>query len=420
MHKKIANLNIDNIALFLISILPIGLLINTGISELLSILLVVLFITKSLSEKNLQWYKNFYFLILTILWVVLILNLLFSKYPENTITRSLGFVKYIIFIFSIAYYLKIKNNLNIIFSIWTIILLIVGFDIYFEYIFKHNILGFTSSDPDRIASFLRKELKIGHFFLGFCFICSGFFFEKYSHKSKAYITIGFLITIFFISSIILTGERSNTLRAIFGLILYLLLFSKKINFNKKKIFLFFTIIIIIIFSISEKIQKRFNVFVIDPIKQKGFIQTYKGSQQAAHYYTAIEIFKSNLLFGIGNKNFRIECENKKYNNLSYARTAERCATHPHQIYFEFLSEHGIVGTVFILTVIFYTLYKSLIIYRRNNNLIHLGSIIFIILTFLPLLPSGSFFTSFNATIFWLNFSIMIFFNLKSQKKFKIN
>ena len=181
MLKKIVNLNIDNIALFLISILPIGLLISTGVSELLSIALVILFIIKSLSEKNLHWYKNFYFLILTILWITLIINLIFSKYPENTIFRSLGFVKYIIFVFSIAYYLKIKNNLNIIFSIWTITLLIVGFDICFEYIFKHNILGFRSIDPDRIASFLRKELKIGHFVLGFCFVCSGFFLEKYNN-----------------------------------------------------------------------------------------------------------------------------------------------------------------------------------------------------------------------------------------------
>jgi O-antigen ligase len=414
MLKKITNINIDNIALFLISILPVGLLISTGVSELLSVLLVVLFITKSLSEKNLQWYKNFYFLILTILWIVLILNLLFSKYPENTITRSLGFIKYIFFVFSIAYYLKIKNNLNIIFSIWTIILLIVGFDIYFEYIFKHNILGFTSIDPDRIASFLRKELKIGHFFLGFCFICSGFLFEKYNHTSKASVAICFLITIFFISSIILTGERSNTVKAILGLVLYLLLLSKKIHFNKKKTFLIFAIIIIAFFSISGKVKNRFNLFIIDPIKQKGFIETYKGSQHAAHFYTAIEIFKSNLLFGIGNKNFRIECENEKYYNPSYARTIERCATHPHQIYFEFLSEHGIIGTMTFLSIMFYTVCKSLIIYKRNNNLIHLGSIIFVILTFIPMLPSGSFFTSFSATIFWINFSVMIFFNLKKK------
>ena len=415
MLKKIRNLNIDNTALFLISILPISLLISTGVSELLSIVLVILFIIKSLIEKNLHWYKNFYFLILTILWIALIINLIFSKYPENTIFRSLGFIKYIIFVFSVAYYLKIKNNLNIIFSIWTITLLIVGFDIYFEYTFKHNILGFTSVDPDRIASFLRKELKIGHFVLGFCFVCSGFFFEKYNDKSNVVIIIGFLITIFFIGSIILTGERSNTIKAILGLILYLLLFNKKINFDKKKIFLIFTIFIIGFFFISEKVQRRFNVFITEPIKEKGFIETYKGSQQAAHYNTAIEIFKSNLLFGIGNKNFRIECDNEKYYNPSYARTIERCATHPHQIYFELLSEHGIIGTVSILAIIFYSIYKSLIIYKKKNNLIHLGSIIFIILTFIPVLPSGSFFTSFAATIFWINFSIMIFFNLKNDK-----
>ena len=415
MFKKIPLISLDNVALFLISVIPIGLLISTGVSELLSILLIILFIIKSFTEKNIQWYKNFYFLILIILWLVLILNLIFSKYPENTILRSLGFIKYIIFVFSIIYYLKIKNNLNIIFCVWTITLLIVGFDIIFEYIFKYNVLGFTSPYEDRIASFLGKELKIGHFVLGFCFICSGFFFEKYKYNSNIFLTMGFLITIFFISSIILTGERSNTIKAILGLILYLLLFDKKKNFNKKKIFLILATAIIVIFSISQKIQKRFNVFIIDPLKEKGFIETYKGSQQAAHYYTATEILKSNLFFGVGNKNFRIECQNEKYYNPSYARTIERCATHPHQIYFEFLAEHGIIGTTGILAIIFYTIYKSLIIYRKSKNLIHLGSIIFIIITFIPMLPSGSFFTSFAATIFWINFSVMIFFNLKNIK-----
>lgn len=415
MFKKNSPINIDNIALFLISVLPIGLLISTGVSELLIIFLVILFLIKSFIEKNLQWHKNLYFLILTILWIVLILNLIFSKYPENTIFRSLGFIKYIIFIFSIIYYLKIKNNLNIIFYIWTITLLIVGFDIIFEYTFKHNILGFKSPYEDRIASFLGKELKIGHFVLGFCFICSGFLFEKYKYNPNIYIVTSFLITFFFIISIILTGERSNTIKAILGLILYLLLFNKKINIKKKKLFLILTIIIISIFSISKKIQNRFNIFIIDPLKEKGLIETYKGSQQAAHYYTAIEILKSNLFFGVGNKNFRIECQNEKYYNPSYARTIERCSTHPHQIYFEFLAEHGIIGTTSILAIIFYIIYKSLIIYRKSNNLIHLGSIIFIIINFIPMLPSGSFFTSFAATIFWINFSIMIFFNLKNIK-----
>jgi len=416
MLQKKNFISLDNIALFLISVLPIGLLISTGVSELISILLVILFIIKSFTKKNLQWYKNSYFFILTILWFALILNLIFSKYPENTIFRSLGFIKYIIFVFSIAYYLKIKKNLNIIFCIWTITLLIVGFDIIFEYVFEQNILGFKSPYEDRISSFLGKELKIGHFVLGFCFICSGFFFEKYKYNHNISITIGFLITIFFIISIILTGERSNIIKAICGLILFVLLFNKE-KINKKKIILTLTIIIILIFSVSQKIQNRFNVFIIDLLKEEGLVKTYKRSQQAAHYYTAMEIFKSNLFFGVGNKNFRIECQNEKYHNPSYERTVERCATHPHQIYFEFLSEHGIIGTTIILSIIFYIIFKSLIIYKKRNNLIHLGSIIFIIVSFIPMLPTGSFFTSFGATIFWINFSVVIFFNLKKVKNY---
>ena len=43
MFKKIPLISIDNVALFLISVLPIGLLISTGVSELISIILVILF-----------------------------------------------------------------------------------------------------------------------------------------------------------------------------------------------------------------------------------------------------------------------------------------------------------------------------------------------------------------------------------------
>lgn len=413
MIKKNSISRIDAIAIFLLAILPLSLLTGTAVSEICSIIFIFLFIIKSLTEKNLLWYKNFYFIILNILWFFLILNLIFSKYPENTVLRSLGFIKYIVFIFSFAHYLKSIEILKKIFSIWTITLLIVSFDIHFEYIFGHNILGFYSNDPLRISSFLREELKIGHFVLGFFFICSGFFFERYKNVSNTFTIIGFIIILFFLSAIILTGERSNTIRAIIGLILFLLL-SKKINFHKRKIISIFIVIIIFYFSFFQKVQERFNVYIIEPLRQGGLIQTYKGSQHAAHFYTAIEIFKSNLLFGIGNKNFRIECANEKYFNSSYTMTKARCASHPHQVYFELLSEHGIIGTTLILGIIFYSVYKGLIIYKRNKNLIHLGSIIFIIISFIPFLPSGSFFTSFTATIFWLNFSIMLFFNINKN------
>ena len=164
---------------------------------------------------------------------------------------------------------------------------------------------------------------------------------------------------------------------------------------------------------SEKIKYRFNV-ILDPAKNVGIIQSFKETQHAAHYYTAFKIFEKYPIFGIGNKNFREECLKEEYNNDDYKRIAERCASHPHQIYFELLSEHGLSGTIVIISVMFFILYKSFKIYLKNKNSIHLASILFIIVQFLPVIPSGSFFTSWGATIFWLNFSILIFYNNKNH------
>ena len=64
----------------------------------------------------------------------------------------------------------------------------------------------------------------------------------------------------------------------------------------------------------------------------------------------------------------------------------------------------------------------------SKNYIQIGSLIFAITVFTPILPSGSFFTDFNATIFWINLSIMfacsrnsnifqILLKNKNEKKF---
>ena len=47
---------------------------------------------------------------------------------------------------------------------------------------------------------------------------------------------------------------------------------------------------------------------------ENLLKTFKESHHGAHYYTAFEIFKSYPIFGVGNKNFREECSNEKYNN----------------------------------------------------------------------------------------------------------
>ena len=58
----------------------------------------------------------------------------------------------------------------------------------------------------------------------------------------------------------------------------------------------------------------------------------------------------------------------------------------------------------IIFAIFHVLFNSFKIYRKTGDITHLSSILFVVTFFIPLLPSGSLFSTFNASIFWINFS----------------
>ena len=43
---------------------------------------------------------------------------------------------------------------------------------------------------------------------------------------------------------------------------------------------------------------------------------------------------------------------------------------------------------------------------QTKNYTQIGCLLFFLTFFIPLLPSGSFFTDYNLTVFWLNLSLM--------------
>jgi hypothetical protein len=399
----------SNIILTLAILLPIGLLLGTAVSETIVILLSIFFLIYSMSKGNFDWVKNKFFYLLIFLWFSLILNFIFAINQELALFRSFGFIKYVIYIFAINHLLDKNKNKEILFTFLSFVVLLTTFDIYFEYINKKNIFGFRSSDPTRIASFLKGELKIAHFLIGFALVSIGYYFEKCRNKSYKFIIAGYIFLILLLISIFLTGERANSIRSFICIFIFAILVKN--NFKLKKLLIISIVIspIIIYFS-SDRIRDRFDIYLSTKYGNENFLKTFKESHHGAHYFTAFEIFKSYPIFGIGNKNFREECSNEKYNNKSYARISERCSTHPHQIYLELISEHGIIGSVIILFVIFYSIFKSFIIYIKKKNFIHLGAILFVTSTFIPIIPSGSFFTSFDATIFWFNYGVMLSYN----------
>jgi len=105
---------------------------------------------------------------------------------------------------------------------------------------------------------------------------------------------------------------------------------------------------------------------------------------------------------------------EKYFNAEIKYTFERCSNHPHQVHLEILSEQGMIGYLIIIFAIFNILLNSLKVYCKTGDVTHLASILFAVTFFIPLLPSGSIFSTFNASIFWINFSVAHAFSNKTN------
>ena len=90
-------------------------------------------------------------------------------------------------------------------------------------------------------------------------------------------------------------------------------------------------------------ERNYSKYNIIPYK---FFDT----QWGAHVLTALEMFKNNIFLGSGFGSFRFECH--KYDKIDSLSRIDRCSTHPHNIYFEILSELGLIGFVFFLIFLF--------------------------------------------------------------------
>ena len=137
-----------------------------------------------------------------------------------------------------------------------------------------------------------------------------------------------------------------------------------------------------------------------------------------HYKTAIFVFQKYPFFGSGIKNFRVEVKNiinKDYKDDVKYNNVRILTTHPHQINFEILSETGFFGYTCFLIFFIFTFVKAFKEFMLKRNIFLLVSTVFCLIYINPVLPSGSFFTTYGATIFWTNYAILLS-HIKSNKK----
>ena len=394
---------IDNLYLILFATFPIALILGNFIINLYIFLFSISFLINFKENKII--FNNIFFYLIFFFFISLLINVFFSLHPENSFPRAIKVLFVILFIFEIRRLIQRyeANYLRNVYKSWFLIFLIISFDIIFELSFGHNLIGNKSYMSSRVASFFGDELVVGAFYHGFVL-----FFLSYLtlRQSKNYILILSIILVLLLSFLI--GERSNFIKLFISVTIFTALVIQ-LNY-KLKLFtasMIFMLLAVALNYSSSQYKDRFYSEVKDIMSLDGYSTFIKKSQYGAHRDAAVKIFRENLFFGVGLKNFRNESGKKKYENNEFSKTKTRQSTHPHQIHHEFLSETGLFGYFSFLIFLFSSVYLSLKSYLKSKNIYQLSSIIFIITSVLPILPSGSFLSTYSSGIFWLNFAIMI-------------
>ena len=411
---------------FLFSLIPFFLITGPFLSDLAISLISLIFLSYCLKQKNFFFFKNKYFYIFLIFWFYLILNSLINNFNIDSLKISLFYFRYGVFVIAIIALINvddkfIKYFFYCIFFCFTSLIL----DGFYEYFVGENILGWNNAESARVSSFFGEEKILGSYLSRLWPIFFGISIFYLKQKGKLFLLF---VLIFILSEtlIFLSGDRS----ALFNINLsaiFVILFSRKL-LKLRLITLFSTIFILVIISFINPTAKE-RVFD-QTIKQMNFVKDIEkpieeglyifSREHTHHYVTAYKMYLDNKVLGVGVKNFRKFCSDEKYKVSSAS-----CASHPHNTYLQILSETGLLGFLFLISVLIYFcifILRHLILrfkgkyYFTDFEICVLSGIAIYLW---PIIPTGNVFSN------WLNIAMILnlpflFWNKKLKIiKFKV-
>ena len=97
------------------------------------------------------------------------------------------------------------------------------------------------------------------------------------------------------------------------------------------------------------------------------------------YRTSYNIFKQNIIFGVGIKNFRVECSKE-----IYAHNKRSCSTHPHNVLFQIMRNWNCWNFILYInyiSLVFYYFFKNFFLIKKFQMIKELYYLSFFIYNF---------------------------------------
>ena len=358
-----------------------------------------------------------FFKISIIFWGSLIFISFFSYNKLNSFQDSIIFIRFLLIPFSI--YLIFFKNDKIFKRLLLLILLLVIFvsvDTLYQFFnyssengFGEDLLGFKSNWYGRLTGPFRDELIPGSYISKFGLFGYVFLIISDKFKKNLFIHSIYLSLIFVVSYV--SGERMAFATYALGLFILFVFLSKYRKSFFLSIFLGLITLFIIIklhpfyndFKVVESTQYHQGLKIEKFFKcnnkteevcskiievQPSFTEVIKNFDTSAYgeiYLLAYRMFIENPITGIGINNFKFLCNsNEFYNKLM---SNYDCASHPHNIYIQWLSEGGLF--VFFSFILYLFFLITFIINNEGEKKYKIISLVIILIMFWPIMSTGS-------------------------------
>jgi O-antigen ligase len=288
-------------------------------------------------------------------------------------------------------------------------------DGYIQYFTGTNLLGFQIYGQ-RVSSFFGDELIMGSYLSRLFPLLFALFLIKKKQKYEIYF-IGLLFILVDVL-IFMSGERSSFFFLNLSTIFIIILIKE---YQKFRLVTFIIAIICVLILSLNSLTLKERMFK-GPAEDMGLIESSKETviftkKHDSLIRTAYNMFKDQPLLGHGPKMFRIICADEKY-----ATGITPCMTHPHNFYIQLLAETGIIGFLFLLSVLTFVFYIALrqfksIIFKQKRPLTDYQVCLLagILISVWPVTTNGNFFNNWMIIIY----SLPVGFYLQSiyAKKF---
>ena len=405
--------------LILFFLLPFFLITGPFLSDLSISLICILFLIYCFKENNFFYFKNKFFYFFLFFWGYLILNSLFNNFNLDSLKISFFYFRYGVFVIAIVALLETETSfIKYFFYCIFICFAFLVLDGFYQYFTGENVLGYKSSE--RISSFFGDEHILGSYlsrlwpmFFGLSLLIL---------KQKNYIFFIYIL-IFILSEtlIFLSGDRSSffyiNVSAFFVILLSQHLLKLRLITLLSSISLLVLISLINPTAKERVIDQTINQMNLSKknIDGEGGQIYIFSKEHTALYESAYSMFLDNKALGVGVKNFRNFCSDKKYYKDKLS-----CSTHPHNTYLQILTEVGIVGFLFLLIVLVYFIkYIVKHLYLKFNGKYYFTDFEICVLSGIliylwPFIPTGNVFNN------WLNIALILnlpflIWSIKSNK-----